>query len=71
MSERVERGVDAISSEGVMKIWTEGVSKAEIETEISAFFKVLRRGDLKLARSSVAHRWDDWEHQIWSLWQET
>ena len=54
-----------------MKIWTEVVSKAEVEAEISAFFQVLRRGDLKLARSSVAHRWDDWEHQIWSLWQDT
>ena len=54
-----------------MKIWTEGVSKAEVEAEISAFFQALRRGDLKLARSSVTHHSDDWEHQIWSLWQDT
>ena len=54
-----------------MKIWTEGVSKAEVEAEISAFFQVLRRGDLKLARNSVTHHSDDWEHQIWSLWQDT
>ena len=54
-----------------MKVWKSPVPKAAVEEAIRSFFARLCGGDLEGARGAVEHRWDDWDHQVWSLWQDT
>jgi hypothetical protein len=54
-----------------MKTWEQPPSKAEVEAELKRFFELLRNGDLEAAGAAVAHHSDDWDSQIWSLWQDT
>ena len=54
-----------------MKTWFEAPRKAEVEEEVRRFFELLRDGDLDGARDAVGHHSDDWEWQLWSLWQDT
>lgn len=54
-----------------MKIWAEPPRKEEVEDEVRRFFDLLRDGEIDAAREAVVHHSDDWEPQLWSLWQDT
>ncbi len=54
-----------------MKVWTSPPAKREVEEEVRRFFSLLTRGKLEEARDAVAHAHDDWQSQLWSLWQDT
>ncbi len=54
-----------------MKKWNEPPAKVEIETELKGFFSLLQGGKLDEAKAAVAHHSDDWDSQIWSIWQDT
>jgi hypothetical protein len=46
-------------------------SQAEVLSELSVFFDLLKNGKVKTAGSKIAHKHDDWfPHQIQSLWQD-
>ncbi|MBW2735248.1 MAG: hypothetical protein JRH20_22930 [Deltaproteobacteria bacterium] len=54
-----------------MKTWDQPPTKAEVEAELKSFFALLQEGKLEAAGAAVAHHSDDWESQVWSLWQDT
>lgn len=54
-----------------MKTWQEPPTKIEVRREIEHFLALLREGKLELAQASVGHTFQDWDTQIWSLWQDT
>ncbi len=54
-----------------MKKWDQPPTKAEVESEVKAFFSLLQSGKLDEAKAAVAHQFDDWESQVWSIWQDT
>ncbi len=43
---------------------------SEVERVIRTFFFSLTERNLDEARRTVAHAYADWDHQIWSLWQD-
>lgn len=45
--------------------------KREVEQELVYFFDLVRHGKLQAANFALKHKFDDWESQIWSLWQDT
>ena len=54
-----------------MERWDQPPAKAEVEASLKSFFDLLRSGQLDQAEAAVAHAEDDWESQLWSLWQDT
>jgi hypothetical protein len=54
-----------------MKKWKQAPKKSEVETELKSFFALLQAGKLDAAKAALAHHSDDWESQIWSIWQDT
>lgn len=54
-----------------MKNWKEKPRIEEVEETIKEFFDLLSNGKLNEAKDLINHRHDDWESQIWSLWQDT
>lgn len=51
--------------------WKEKPEKKEVEKIIKDFFILLKNGKLNEAKELVNHKHDDWESQIWSIWQDT
>lgn len=51
--------------------WEQKPTRKEVETCIKDFFKLLNAGKLDEARDSIALKFNDWNSQIWSLWQDT
>ncbi len=54
-----------------MKKWNQPPIKVDVEAELKKFFALLQEGKLDAAEATVAHHSNDWESQIWSLWQDT
>lgn len=53
------------------KTWASAPDKGEVEAELRGFFDALQSRAVGEARDRVAHRFDDWEAQLHSLWQDT
>jgi hypothetical protein len=54
-----------------VKRWRNPPAKSEVEDELRAFFALLRHGKLEDARAAIGHKYDDWDSQLWSIWQDT
>lgn len=54
-----------------MKKWKQKPANKEVEKLIKEFFRLLQQGNLDQAKNLINHRYDDWDSQIWSIWQDT
>lgn len=54
-----------------MKIWNTPPAKKDVELEVKRFFSTLQQALISDAEAMIAHSYDDWESQIWFLWQDT
>ncbi|XDD44747.1 hypothetical protein AB3N58_17565 (plasmid) [Leptospira sp. WS60.C2] len=54
-----------------MKIWNEKPLKSEVKKVVKEFFKLLKAGELERAKHIIAHQYEDWDSQLYSLWQDT
>ena len=55
----------------MIKKWTEVPTKNSVKDELTIFFELLRCGQLDQAKDSIAHHSNDWDYQLWVLWQST
>jgi hypothetical protein len=53
------------------KDWNEFPTQTEVITAVRTFFQLLKEGNTDKAYELVEHAFNDWEHQLWSLWQDT
>lgn len=53
-----------------MEVFSSPPSREAMFREVQRFFELLKQGDTSAAQAIVAHRFDDWPHQLRSLWQD-